>query len=224
MVCQVVLELTTMHAKYGQLKKIRCHVNPPVGNFALEIENDQPKDVFWDHCREQFAAKFNESIIGFYFSHQIGKFNDIAEFINKFELIVGVLNRSCFSRTEKQSVLWIEPSEFWRNCQMKQSLLTIILRCATNYDLSIDNFDDTLFGNYKENTYLRETKSALLRFMFGFTKFTGTTNYITNATTFIKHGWKEEFSKLDNCTVRRKLISPGENTDFCIIGVESLWL
>lgn len=209
-------------AKFRAKKKFKFISQPLVGSFALEI--DPPKDVRWDHCREQFAAKFNESIEGFYFSHPIGKSYDIGEFINKFELIIGVENYTEFAITEKQNILWIKQSDFWTNCQIKRSLFTILIRCGMNYDAKIDNFDDVLFGEYKENIYLKETKSALLRFMFGFTYFTGKINNYTS-TTVVKHGWKEEFSKLDNSTIRRRLILPDcKKIKSSIVGLESLWL
>ena len=210
-----------MKAKFIDTKKINCHVIPPVGNYALEVNS--PKDVHWDHCREQFAAKFNELTSGFYFSH-LKKAESIGEFVSKFELIVGVCEPSVFANTEKENVMWIQPSGFWKDCQMKRSLLTILIRCGLNYDIETDNFDDALFGEYKESLYIRETRSAMLRFMFGFTQFTGIVNPISPSTSLVKHGWREEFMKLDDSTIRRKLILPeGKAKEISIIGVEALW-
>lgn len=212
-----------MESLFGPKKKIRCHVQPSIGNFALDTI--PPKDVHWDHCREQFSAKFNESIDGFYFSHPKGKSIDIAVFINKFEKLVEAQKFSTFSRTEKQTIMWIEPSSFWRDCPIKRSFFTIVLRCALNYDLEKDNFDDVFFGDYKENSYIKETKSAVLRFMFGFTKFNGSVSKISLTAPVIKHGWREEFIKLDDSTIRRRLIKPeGTKNEKSIVGIESLWL
>lgn len=203
-------------------KKIKTQVHPPCGNFALEV--DPSKDVHWDHCREQFAAKFDEHTIGFYFSHPHGKSIDVGEFISKFETVLGIQSPSKFAKTEKQTVLWIEPSSFWKSCQIKRSLLTIIIRCAMNYDLNRDNFDDALFGDYKESTYIKETKFALLRFMFGFTQFTGKLNTVAPTATVIKQGWREEFINANESVVRRKLTLPeGFAKDISIVGVDSLW-
>lgn len=209
-------------AKFSTKKKFKFISQPLVGSYALEIE--PPKDVRWDHCREQFAAKFNELTPGFYFSHPPGKSYDIGEFINKFESIIDLDNFTEFAKTEKESILWVKQSDFWKKCQIKRSLFTILIRCGMNYDSAIDNFDDALFGEYKENIYFKETKSALLRFMFGFTNFTGKINSYAS-TTVIKHGWKEEFSKLDNSTIRRRLILPEDKkVKSTIVGLESLWL
>ena len=212
-----------MKALFGEIRKFKCHVQPPPGNYALDSE--PPKDVHWDHCREQFAAKFNELTPGFYFSHPLGKSHDIGEFIAKFETIIGLSELTTYSHTEKNSVLWVVPAKFWSDCQIKRSLMTILLRCGVNYDISKDNFDDALFGDYKETIYVKETRSAMLRFMFGFTKFTGTLNPITNSSSVIKHGWREAFQKLDDSTIRRRLVLPeGVTRESSIIGLESLWV
>lgn len=216
-----------MNAVFGEVKKLKCYVKPIVGNYALQAA--PPKNVHWDHCREQFAAKFNEFTPGFYFSHLPGKSYDVGEFITKFETIVGLSENSIFSKTDKESVLWISPAVFWTNCQMKRSLMTILLRCGINYDITKDNFDDALFGDYKEASYVKETRSAIMRFMFGFTKFTGrqtpiVLNPMAPTTHVVKHGWREEFQKLDDSTIRRRLILPeGAAKELSIIGMESLW-
>lgn len=212
-----------MKASFGEIRKFKqCYGTPPVGNFALEAE--PPKGVHWDHCREQFASKFNEITPGFYFSHPPGKSLDVGEFVAKFESIVGLKQPTTFCETQKDTILWAEPSRFWLDCQMKRSLLTIILRCGINYITTSDNFDDALFGEHKESQYVKETKSATLRFMFGFTRFTGKCDAITSTTSVVKHGWREEFKPLDDSTIRRRLVLPeGETREASIIGVESLW-
>lgn len=217
-----------MKARFAEQKNLlKCWTIPPVGNFALEACND--KAIVWDHCREQFAAKFNSVTSGFYFSHPENRGHDVAEFITKFELIVAAnraksFNTSIFRKTCKNSIIWIEPSFFWIDCLIKRSLLTILLRCGINYDMSLDNFDDALFGEYKESEYVRETRSATLRFLFGFTKFNGPVHNVANYASVQKHGWREEFQNLDDCSIRRRLILPeGELHEISIVGMESLW-
>lgn len=211
-----------MIAKFGDLKKIRTYVQPPSGQFALEV--DPSKDIRWDHCREQFAAKFTELITGFYFSHPPRKSEDIGEFITRFELVIGLNEYSKFSKTDKENILWLEPNVFWTVCPIRRSLLTILLRCGINYCSSIDNFDDVLFGDHKENIYIKETKSAVIRFMFGFTCFKGKLTSVGASQSVIKHGWREEFINSDNSTVRKKLMLPeNKNKTNSLIGVECLW-
>lgn len=213
-----------MTAYFGLKKELNYKqfaVIPPVGNFALD---DPEKQFHWDHCREQFAAKFTDAK-GFYFSHPENKGLDIANFLHKFETIVGFSQPfSIYCETNKDIIIWIEVSSFWLPCLMRRSLLTILLRCGINYVTAKDNFDDALFGEYKESIYARETRSAILRFMFGFTEFAGK-QAETFQTSVIKHGWREEFQKIDDSVVRKRLILPhGTTKETSIVGVESLWV
>jgi hypothetical protein len=219
-----------MKSRFGDKKYFKsCYGAPPVGNYALEVE--PPKSPHWYHCREQFATKFGTDTVGFFFSHPSGKGEGVAEFVVKFETILGLdalskpFDYSSFALTTKDNILWTQPSDFWKDCYIKRSLLTMILRCGMNYDPAQDNFDDALFGEqYKETLYVRETRPALLRFMFGFTKYTGQTPTAGSYTSVIKHGWREEFMKMDEATIRRRLVLPeGETREPSIIGLESLW-
>lgn len=191
---------------------------PPKGNFAIDKD-----PVFWDHCREQFAPKFTQDIKGFYFSHPADKGINIAEFLEKFEIVSGFHENSRFSRTNKPEVLWVMPSKLWLNCELKRSLLTIILRCGFNYNG--ENFDDALFSpRFDETLYVRDTKLAVMRFMFGFTFFTGT--YKNTSNTIHKHGWREEFQNLEEPVIKKLLVRPiGANKDIpTVVGLESIWL
>jgi hypothetical protein len=212
-----------MRAKFGSTKDFKqAYSLPPVGNFALEVE--PPKTPHWDHCREQFASKFNESISGFFYSIHPNTAEDVAEFLAKCEEVIGLTETSLFAKTEKPTILWVVPSSFWVGCDMKRSFLTMMLRCGLNFDAKKDNFDEALFSEtFKENKWARETRAATLRFLFGFTSYQGpprdTTTYMSS-----KHGWHEEFSKLDNLSIRKKLALPeGEVRETTVIGVESLW-
>lgn len=211
-----------MKAKFEEVKKINCYVNVGEGNFALEscVHN-------WFHCREQFAAKFKETTSGFYFSHRPNKGQDIAEFLSYFEHVIASnqnIDFSSFSQTTKNTIIWVKASKFWLDCPMKRSLLTLVLRCGKNFEIEKNNFDDALFGDYKECFYLKETKFAVLRFMFGFTKFTRKLNNMPSYAATQKHGWREEFHKLDINEARRRLVFPNlEYKSKNIIGLESLW-
>lgn len=215
-----------MKARFLENKEYKpSYGDPPEGNYALEP--DESNKIHWDHCREQFAPKFIETTTGFFFSHS-NRDEDIAEFITKFENITGIERSktnfplSAFRKTCRKKVLWIEPSAFWLPCPMKRSLFTIITRCGLRYSSLEDNFDDALFGNYKENSYAVDTRHAVMRFMFGFTHWTSSLPFM--ASTVIKHGWREEFHKLDDSTLRRRLIRPeGETKETSIIGLESIW-
>lgn len=204
---------------FGELKEFRqVYALPPIGNFALDV--DPPKEPKWQHCREQFAPQFNRDVKGFYYS--TNNCEDVAEFVVKCEEIIGIGEHSSFSKTEKDIVLWVIPSSFWVNCEMKRSFLTMILRCGLNYNREKDNFDDALFSEqFSENKWARETKLATMRFLFGFTYWTGEQPYFSFLNTN-KHGWHEEFQNLDIFTVKKRLVSldkPRESN----IGFDTLW-
>lgn len=223
-----------MKVTFGDKKTLnQCYSAPAEGQFALDA--DGGKSLHWDHCREQFLGKFLESINGFYYSHKHQRGEDVAGFVLKFEEIINSESQnnfpfSTFSQTEKDNILWIQPSSFWKTCLMKKSLLTLLVRCGLNYCCDKDNFDDALFAEHNENRYARETKNAVMRFLFGFTKFTGSVSQsvpvsaMGSTSTLIRHGWHVEFEKNTIYDVRRKLIRPeGENPEVSLVGIESLW-
>jgi hypothetical protein len=220
-----------MKVAFGAKKSFdRCYSVPSEGQFSLETNGEKP--LHWDHCREQFLGRFKEDVSGFYFSHKIDKSIDIAAFILKFENILSTeikdFHFSRFSRTERETVLWVEPSDFWKNCILKKSLLTLLLRCGANYEIIKDNFDNALFGiEYSENKYVRDTKNAVVRFLFGFTKFSGKINQTiqsANTSTLIRHGWHAEFDKNSVYDVRKKLIRASDDCcEISFLESESLW-
>ena len=60
--------------------------------------------------------------------------------------------------------------------------------------------------------------------MFGFTQFTGQKPIAAlQPQTVIKHGWREEFQKIDETLIRRRLVSPNESKESSLVGLESLW-
>lgn len=188
---------------------------PPPGHFALDV--GFPKTPYWYHCRETFAAQFTKETLGFFYS--VRPKQQIAAFLNKFEDIIAQPLSQIFP-TNKPTILWIEPAMFWRECPMRRSLLTALLRCALNYEGN--NFDEAIFSSfYNENRWLRDTKPATMRFLYGFTYWTGphkeNSNFMTQ-----KYGWHEEFRFLNGWEIKKRLISP-EQKETSLIGVESLW-
>lgn len=213
--------MKNIKAHFKRNKKYRSiYGSPPVGSFALVSASRKP--IYWEHCREHFALKFTESTSGFFFSHPCNKADDIANFLTKIEYVLSLNQKSemfdfsLFRKTCRQNILWIEPSLFWKSCKIRRSLLTILLRCAFNYCSQLDNFDDALFGNYKENTYIKDTKHAFLRFMFGFT-FWAEEEFSKLKSNDDKHGWREEFLNLDKKEVKAKLFSPNSEKKYLIL-------
>jgi len=208
---------------------ILAYCSPPTGNFGLEADVAD-RVATWDHCREQFAAKFNDKTKGFFFSHKDCKTQELADFIIRFEQIAQSSRKnfrfkySQFSPTSSVNITYIQPSKFWLDCYFKRSLFTILCRCAINYEATTRKFEDVLFDSrVKDSAYLVETKPAVLRFMFGFTKYVGISP-VLGESTVIKHGWVEEFQKLDIQAIRKRLVLPDNMKKYSnIVGTDSLW-
>lgn len=103
---------------------------------------------------------------------------------------------------------------------MRRSLLTILLRAGMLYDTDKDNYEKALFGE----PYIIPTKQAVMRFMYGFTKYAGPPME-TGVNLEIK-GWKRVFSKLKEEEIRRYLVSSRKKTHQLKCDIESskLWL
>jgi hypothetical protein len=218
-----------MPAQYDeQIKVSMAYCTPPPGQFGIPGASGLTV-ASWDHCREQFAAKFGRDIPEFFVSHLEGRGICISEFICHFEEVLtsdigkNKFFHSRFSPTTNPSVTLIKPSQFWRECFFRRSLFTLLVRSGQNYCPDIKNFDDCLFGNYKECQFIRETKKAVVRFMFGFTVFQGN-HPPASGSTVIKHGWREEFDKSDEPTIRKKLAIPDyAQRSYNIVGLDALW-
>ncbi len=218
-----------MRAEFGFLHSFKQGVYgaPLPGHFALEVE--PPKQCHWDHCREKFALKWNVEIDGFYFSHRSGESENVAGFISKTEEILDLVNlktpweKSLYNKTDRDTILWIKPSTFWKVCEVRRSLFTILLRCGMLYSPERDNYEETLFG--KEDSfpqgqeYINSTKLAVKRFLFGFTKY----NKISSIPTYYS-GWVTIFKDRELDTIREMLVLPeGEDKFNTLIGVEAIW-
>lgn len=211
---------------FGEVKVINgLYGTPPAGQFALETL----ASPHWDHCREQFLGKMKNDLQGFYFSHGANQSENIAYFLAKFEEILEITDFSSFQKTNISTILWVIPSKFWMNCVLKKSLLTLLLRVGINYNPETNNFDEALFSDgFAENKYARETKNAIMRFLFGFTEYRGTIPGSDctwdGGSTLMKHGWHAEFVDAGIPQVCRKLVR-SKNTIYepISIGIESLW-
>lgn len=217
-----------MQIKFLPNKTLNLTYNcPPIGYFACD--HDSSKPIIWDHCREQFLGKMSANMIGFYFSHHEQKSDHVAFFINKFEKILKLscenISFSNFRKTYIDNIIWIEPSLFWLECLFKRSLLTLLLRCSLNFDTTKCNFEDCLFGEYPECKLAKDTKNALIRFMFGFTTYKGMLPHFcaNGSSTLIRHGWHSEFANADISNVKNKLVSAQDNNIKNNFGFNFLW-
>lgn len=187
---------------------------PDVGCFSLDKE-----ELDWVKCREQFAKTFQKEAKGIYFSHADNEGKRIAFFLSKFEDILieassQTFEKSKYSLTNLNFALWIEPSQFWMECTMRRSLLTILLRCGQIYDEEKNNFEEALFSI----DYAKNTKTAIQRFLFGYTTYVPTGEIIEG----ISKGWSNTFGKKPDDMIRKHLAITGESEKIAI-GCGSLW-
>ena len=148
------------------------------GYFAVDQVH-----VYFEGCRERFATHWNSRTKAIFFKHEPEIGHNIAHFIWKTEEIIQEKHRSRFALTNMSDVLWVSPSRFWMTCKMRRSLYTILLRAGRRYVLDSDNYENALFSN----TYARKTQNAVMRFLFGYTKYIGSKP--TGSSTLESVGW-----------------------------------
>lgn len=183
------------------------------GSFAMDCT-----PLAFETCRERFAAVFKEDTTGFYFKHPVGKSIHVATFIRKTEEILKEGTASRFSETNRNTVLWVEPSGFWKSCPVRRSLLTVLLRAGMVYDSERDNYEESLFSQ----EYVVPTKKAVMRFLFGFTDYKGPE--VINTGTIIVRGWKTIFEGKTEAEVRAWLVAPSGKSYTPTVELETaLW-
>jgi hypothetical protein len=181
---------------------------PKSGQFAVEPEKNFALD--WIYCRDRFMSYFTSDIDGFYFS-QNGDSSKVSAFVFKTEVILELAIKSEFILTNRFYATWVEPSPFWKTNFIRRSLFTLLLRAGNAYDPKIDNYEEALYSD----NLLKETKQAVMRFLFGFTECpVEESNH--------KFGWWETFHNKSIEETRRLLISY-KNNEPSIIGCGSIW-
>lgn len=199
--------------EYGPLKNIvNDTMFPQSGSFSLE------EPINWQKCRETFANSFVPNIPGFYFSYSTDRIDisdSIYNFISKTEDILRIsdvnLDSTKISKTNRNFAIWVEPSSFWKECEIKRSLFTIFLRCGINY--SDNDYEKALLSQ----KYVQDTIIAVKRFLLGFTCY-------NNGLYPLKRGWVNTFINLKKDDVKTILIkssTPKNESNF--FGVGSLW-
>jgi hypothetical protein len=192
------------------------YASPKAGAFAVDGEK-----ISWVKCREQFAPKFSSYINGIYFVHEKDKGESVAAFILQAEKVLGVSykDRSAFSKTNKDCVIWVNVSPFWKECELRRSLLTILLRAGMNYSIEENNFSKTLFSNL----YVKQTEMAIKRFFFGFVNFRGQMVMALNRTN--RKGWVNIFKDAGVKDVKKILVKPAKkNPEDNFLAAGTLWV
>lgn len=121
----------------------------------------------WGSCRDGFQIVQNSSLItGFCFTHPPTRGYHATCFLAKVEDKLGIQHSSYLS-TETNYITWVIPSPWWFTSEMRKSFYTLMLRAAYHYDQQRDNFDVAMH----QIQYIRETKSAVDKFLAGYTVY-----------------------------------------------------
>jgi hypothetical protein len=174
-------------------------VTIPTGKFAYQ----------WYGCREEFAQCCKSQYNGFLFSHPDKTTEDIAEFVERFEILMEQgrrrpIHRSEFAkittqgaRKDDHTITWVAPGPFWLKQDMRHQLLTVLLRCALwgytarkEEDPTTGDFFQALYNSYK---YATTTRTAISRFLDGHTWYTGDASGGAQ-------GWIHAFGKHESIT------------------------
>lgn len=166
------------------------------GSYALDTT-----PFAFETCRERFAGKWNQKTLGFYLKIPDDCSRNVACFILKTEKILKRRTFSQYANTNRQSIMWIQPAFFWKSSRMRRSFFTILVRAATSYIPSVDNYEAALYGYHM----FYDTRSAVMRFLFGFTVYSGPAMHNTSLEV---SGWRNIFSGKDVSWVRSALIAP----------------
>ncbi len=168
----------------------------------------------FEKCREKFALNFKVGTTGFYFKHSGyngtvsgNKSVRVASFIKRTEIILEQTEFSGFALTNRATIVWVEPAMFWKSCRMRRSLFTILLRAGIFYNPESDNYEDALFSEQ----YVIPTQQAVMRFLFGFTKYVGPSMDGGSDSTYEYKGWKYIFEAKDELTLKSYLVHPDKN-------------
>lgn len=187
------------------------NIDVKYGSFALDSAS-----LKFETCRERFAVQWTNEV-GWFLKHPPNKGKDVASFLLKTEAVLKQVENSKFSDTNRDTILWIEPSIFWKKCRIRRSLLTILVRAGMVYDLNKDNYEEALFNQ----EYVFSTKRAVQRFLYGFTNYVGPLEDISG--TLDRRGWKTVFEGKSSDDIKTMLVSSEGSYSPVFQGKDALW-
>lgn len=191
-------------------KKVIDQIIPQPSPGSFSVTNP----IRFDHCRERFAGIFNESLSEFYYSHK-NSFEKLFEFIEKTEIIIGLVEKSRIIKTNYENIVLVQPSCFWRCCSLRRNLFTVFLRVGMVYE---GNYQEALL---KEN-YSKQSINGIYRFLYGFTEYIGPPISPTyDQTSTITCGWVRLFNEKDPEYVKKMLVKNSKDYSWEI--EKALW-
>ena len=95
--------------------------------------------------------------------------------------------------------------------------MTILVRAGMVYDPKSDNYEEALFTE----KWAKPTKTAVMRFLYGFTKYVGPT--IDDQPAIESRGWKYVFEGHDDQYIKNCLKWPDDNVYVPNGTVSGIW-
>jgi len=118
--------------------------------------------IEWFNCRDSFHTQWlrrnNETLL------YVCNKNNVKKFIDLAEKTLRLWNKTTIHNTENKNIAYIYPAPFWKDCPLRMSLFTILLRAGQKYTDEME-WRETLF----EYPYAYETKEAIAYFFAGHT-------------------------------------------------------
>lgn len=147
--------------------------------------------IAWESCRERFQISMSDpkvKSILYSFDESQNRYG-LAAFLHKTETILGLKRKSTYNEVYKKDglyyrrVLRINIARFWKSEYIRSSFFTALLRVGAGhtsaghcnfaqyppYDPETNNYEECLF----KNPNMALTKTAVKRFLCGFTHYTG---------------------------------------------------
>lgn len=176
--------------------------------------------IAWESCRERFSGPMKKpGFKGFYFAHDLGKGDTIANFIFKTEEILDLPERTTYAKTSCDQILKINMTDFWMCSYVRRSLFTILPRLGNLYNLEKDNYEKTLFEPSRSPTHgYSTTVPAVKRFLYGFTVYDAPDPEYEGTGSLETSGWCKLFYRSDSW---KKLVK--EDKKLSPIGIGKLW-
>jgi hypothetical protein len=184
---------------------------------GVDASGTETGKLEWYGCRERFARVHTKELENFWFMAGEKHIPNVVAFFEVAENILGLPpeERTDFQRaSNKPGPLLVIQKPFWREDALRRSLSTIFLRQGRSYVPEKKNFEEALYNH----EYGRRTKSAIMRFLFGFTHF-----HDPATAEAPSNGWVNYFGGKDDEYARIRLINPSKPAPDTVLGIGSIW-
>ena len=201
--------------EWGEVEDWRAPSNDLKAGWFSAID-----PLAWEGCRERFSATMKKpGFKSFYIVHDEGASKNVASFIHKTEVLLGLSEMTTFNKTSCSAILRINMSDFWTT-YVKRSLFTILARLGNGYNVEKDNYESLMFAPSKQPAHgYNSTVPAVKRFLYGFTTYDAPDPEYSTGTTLETTGWCKLFYRPNSW---RKLIKPA-NKKVSPIAIGKLW-